>query len=119
GYGLAMAVDILCGLLNGMTFGPHLNDMYGDLEHPRKLGHFVMAIDPRRFAGGDTMESMVDAMIADLRKEGDVLFSGEPEYIAQEERRVKGIPVEPEALADMNAWSVKLGIPPLTEAANR
>lgn len=119
GYGLAMAVDILCGLLNGMTFGPHLNDMYGDLERPRKLGHFLMAIDPKRFAGGDTMETMIDAMIADLRKEGDVLYSGEPEYIAEKERGVKGIPVEPEALADMNAWSVRLGVPPLTEAANR
>ncbi|HET9578537.1 MAG TPA: Ldh family oxidoreductase [Usitatibacter sp.] len=119
GYGLAMAVDILCGLLNGMTYGPHLNDMYGDLGNPRKLGHFLMAIDPRRFAGGDTMEASIDAMIADLRREGDVLYSGEPEYIAEKERRAKGVPVEPEALADMNAWSVKLGVPPLTEAANR
>jgi len=119
GYGLAFVIDILCGVLNGMTFGRRINDMYGDLEHPRKLGHFVMAMDPRRFAGGDTMDGVIDDMIADLRLEGDVLFPGEPEYIAQRERIARGFPVEPEALADMDAWSMKLGVPPLSEAANR
>jgi len=114
GYGLAFAIDILCGVLNGMTFGRRINDMYGDLEHPRKLGHFLMAIDPGRFAGGETMPGVIDEMIADLRLEGDVLYPGEPEYIAEKERIANGIAIEPEALADMNAWSAKLGVPPLT-----
>jgi ureidoglycolate dehydrogenase (NAD+) len=119
GYGLAFVIDILCGVLNGMTYGRRINDMYGDLEHPRKLGHFLMAIDPGRFAGGPTIESVIDEMIADLRLEGDCLHPGEPEYIAEKERLATGIPIDAEALADMNAWSMKLGVPPLSEAANR
>jgi ureidoglycolate dehydrogenase (NAD+) len=115
GYGLAFAIDILCGLLNGMTFGRHINGMYEDLTEPRKIGHFLMAVDPARFAGGETMEAQVDALIADLRTQGDILFPGEPELIEQEKRLAEGIPIDAEAMADMRQWSAKLGIPPPTE----
>jgi hypothetical protein len=33
--------------------------------------------------------------------------------------RPKGRPVDAEALADMNAWSIRLGIPPLSDAVNQ
>jgi ureidoglycolate dehydrogenase (NAD+) len=116
GYGLAFAIDLLCGLLNGMTFGRHINSMYEDLRQPRKIGHFLMAIDPARFAGGETFEAQVDALVADLRTQGDILFPGEPELIEQEKRLRDGIPIDAEALADMKKWSAKLGVPPPTEA---
>jgi len=112
GYGLAFVIDLLCGLLNGMTFGRHINGMYEDLQQPRKIGHFLVAIDPARFAGGDTMEAQVDALIADLRTQGDILFPGEPELIEEKKRLAEGIPIDAEALADMKKWSAKLGIPP-------
>ena len=115
GYGLAFMVDLLCGVMNGMTFGRHINSMYEDLENPRKIGHFVMALDPGRFAGGDTMERTIDALIDDLRTQGDILYPGEPEERAQRERLAGGIPVDTEALADMVAWSRKLGVTPPVE----
>lgn len=116
GYGLAFMIDLLCGALNGMTYGRHINSMYEELESPRKIGHCVMAIDPGRFAGADTLEASVDAAIADVKAQpGEILVPGEPELIAQEERRVKGIPIDDEALKDMDAWSRKLGVRALTE----
>jgi len=117
GYGLAFAIDVLCGLMNGMTFGRHINGMYEELDKPRKIGHFLMAIDPGRFAGGDGLEATLEDLIADLRTQGDILFPGEPELIEQEKRLAEGIPIDPEALADMKKWSAKLGIPPPTETA--
>jgi len=100
--------------MNGMTYGPHINDMYGNLNEPRKIGHFVIAIDPARFAGGAMLERTIDDVIADLRAEGEVLFPGEPEYLEQRNRTEHGIPIDSEALADMNAWSAKLGVAALT-----
>ena len=70
---------------------------------------------PRRFAGAATLEPQVDAIVQDLRKRGDILFPGEPELIAQEKRRVSGIPIDEEALADMKKWSAKLDVPFPTE----
>jgi ureidoglycolate dehydrogenase (NAD+) len=112
GYGLAFAIDLLCGVMNGMTFGRHINAMYEDLQHPRKIGHLLMALDPGRFAGGAALEETVDAVIADLRTQGDILYPGEPEERAMAERLEHGIPIDAEALKDMREWSEKLGIPP-------
>ena len=112
GYGLAFMVDLLCGALNGMTFGRHINAMYEDLEHPRKIGHMLMAIDPGRFAGGDSLEETVDAVVRDLKTQGEILFPGEPELVEERERLAHGIPIDAEALKDMRAWSTKLGVAP-------
>jgi ureidoglycolate dehydrogenase (NAD+) len=112
GYGLAFVIDLLCGAMNGMTYGRHINNMYEELDKPRKIGHLLMAIDPGRFAGAETLEATVDAVIDDLRKEGEVLFPGEPELLAEKERIAKGIPVDTEALKDMAEWSAKLGVAP-------
>ncbi len=112
GYGLAFMIDLLCGVMNGMTFGRHINSMYEELDAPRKIGHFLMAIDPGRFAGAETLETTVDAVVADLRTQGEILFPGEPEVIEEAKRLVAGIPVDDEALKDMCEWSVKLGVAP-------
>src|SRR5258706_14906964 len=100
-----------------MTFGRHINGMYEDLTEPRKIGHFLMAIDPARFAGGDTMEAQIDALIADLRAQGDILFPREPELIEEQKRLAEGMPIDAEATADMKKWSAQLGIPSPTEIA--
>ena len=116
GYGLAFMIDLLCGAMNGMTYGRHINSMYEDLENPRKIGHLVIAIDPERFAGGGALEATVHALVRDLKTQGDILFPGEPELIEQEKRAQAGIPIDDAALADMHAWSKKLGVPSPTEA---
>jgi ureidoglycolate dehydrogenase (NAD+) len=115
GYGLALMIDLLCGAMNGMTYGRHINNMYEQLDQPRKIGHLMIAIDPGRFAGAQTLEATVDAMVKDLRTQGEILHPGEPELIEEKRRRVSGIPIDSEALADMIAWSKKLGVKPPVE----
>jgi ureidoglycolate dehydrogenase (NAD+) len=115
GYGLAFMIDILCGMMNGMSYGPRLTRMYDELEKPRKIGHFLVAFDPARFAGAEAFEKLVDELVADLRTRGEILYPGEPEERAAREREDSGIPIDTEALADMAEWSRKLGIKPPTE----
>lgn len=114
GYGLALMVDLLCGALNGMAFGPHITPMYEALDTPQDLGHLVIALDPGRFAGGATLAATVRAMADELPREpGHVQLPGDPELRSEQTRRVSGIPFEPGALADMAAWSERLGVAPL------
>jgi ureidoglycolate dehydrogenase (NAD+) len=117
GYGLAFMIDLLCGALNGMGFGRHINSMYEDLQNPRKIGHLLIAVDPARFAGGGTLEATTTDLVHDLRTQGEVLYPGEPEEQAQRERAAHGIPIDDEALKDMSEWSAKLGVPMFTEKA--
>jgi len=99
GYALAFLIDILCGPLNGMPFGPHIPAMYGDLSARRYLGSLMMAIDPQRFAGGQTLPAVVAEMALEARQEpsvsatDEVLVPGDPEYRTEQVRARKGIPI--------------------------
>ncbi len=101
GYALAFLIDILCGPLNGMPFGFQIPAMYGDLSVRRSLGSLMMAVDPRRFAGGQTLPIVVAEMVKEARRQpaaaprGEVLVPGDPEYRTEKVRRRKGIPIEP------------------------
>jgi ureidoglycolate dehydrogenase (NAD+) len=88
--------------------------MYKDLHKKRKLGSLVLAIDPARFGGRDTIRMAGTAIINQVRTHGDnVLFPGQPEYIKKQERLENGIPVSDAVLQDFHNWSVKLGVEPI------
>ena len=101
GYALAFLIDVLCGPLNGMPYGPHIPAMYGDLNARRNLGSLMMAFDPQRFPGGTTLSQTVADMARDARgqpiaePDAEVLVPGDPEYHMQRIRAVEGIPIEP------------------------
>jgi ureidoglycolate dehydrogenase (NAD+) len=111
GYALAFAIDMLCGPLNGMAYGPHLTKMYDQLDQPRRLGSFFLAIDPARFAGGAVLAGVLMAAIRDVKaqKEG-VQSPGEPEYRTAAARARTGIPVEAGLWQEFTRWSDRLGI---------
>jgi ureidoglycolate dehydrogenase (NAD+) len=112
GYSLAFAIDMLCGPLNGMAYGPHLTKMYDQLDEHRRLGSFFLAVDPSRFAGGAVLAGVLVAAIAEVKaqKEG-VQAPGDPEYRTAETRGRVGIPVEPGLWAEIADWSGRLRIP--------
>lgn len=49
GYGLALMIDILSGVLTGALFGSEARSLFQDHEAPQGLGHFFLVIDPARF----------------------------------------------------------------------
>lgn len=112
GYALAFAIDMLCGPLNGMAFGPHITPMYDQLTQHRKLGSFMMAIDPQRFAGGATLAAVVAAAVSEIKSQKtEIVSPGEPEYRTAAQRDRDGIPVEPGLWEEITAWSERLQIP--------
>lgn len=114
GYALAFMVDMLCGPLNGMNYGPNMTSMYKDLHKKRKLGSLVIAIDPERFGGRGVIRTVGTAIINQVRTHGDnVLFPGQLEYMSRKIREEGGIPVSDTILEDFNKWADKLGVAPL------
>jgi len=112
GYGLAMMIELLCGPLNGNPFGPHISPMYEQLQRPRELGAFFIVIDPERFAGGAALAGVVAAMAMELSAQpGAPRMPGDPEAAAEAARRQDGIPVPPALWAQMQDWSLRLGVP--------
>jgi ureidoglycolate dehydrogenase (NAD+) len=112
GYALALMVDLLCGPLNANPYGPHIPSMFGDLDAPRRLGAFFIAIDPQRFAGGAMLAATVALLAGELAQEpGAPRMPGDPETDHERERRVSGIPIEPGLARQFLDWGLHLGVP--------
>lgn len=116
GYAAAFMIDILCGLLNGAPYGPHIPPMYQGLDARRRLGSLMVAVDPSRFAGGPALAEQVLAMAREARAQpaaapgAEVLVPGDPEYRCAQRREAEGIPVEPGLAEQLQAWSKRLRV---------
>jgi ureidoglycolate dehydrogenase (NAD+) len=98
GSGLGLAIDILCALLSGSPFGPHIPAMYGDLAKPRRLGGLVGALDIAAFTELAAFKRRVGQFAREVRSlpstDGSgVLIPNDPERQRMAERRKDGIPM--------------------------
>jgi LDH2 family malate/lactate/ureidoglycolate dehydrogenase len=109
GYGLAVWVDIMCGVLSGHGFGVHLPS--------GNVGHFFAAIDIGAFIPVEQFTSMMDQMLVDLSStpplpgEDRVWYAGEEEQLTLADRRAKGIPVHASTLAQLRTIAAELEVP--------
>ena len=116
GYALAAMIEVLCAHLMGVPFGTHVTKMYGEFEKPRNLGHFMLAIDIRRFTNPAGFKSQIDRLIREVHAEPPVdparppLAPGEPERLTAEKRRKNGVPLGDGLLADLNQLANELGV---------
>ena len=111
GYALATMVEILCAQLAGVPFGRHVTKMYGELDKPRNLGHFMLALDVARFTAPERFAQDIGAFLEEIHAEG-ALAPGDPERRSAERRRSEGIPLG-STLGELNALAAELGVTPL------
>ncbi len=122
GYGLAVLVDILSGVLAGAGYGDRFvrHRRTGE-PAPRVMdvGHFLAAIRIDRFrplaefqaAMGDMLEALKNCPPA--AGQARVIVPGEPEVEAEAERRRLGIPLDPKVRATLRTLAEKYGAPVL------
>ncbi|HSA88475.1 MAG TPA: Ldh family oxidoreductase [Burkholderiales bacterium] len=108
GYALAAMVEILCAQLAGVPFGRHVTKMYGELERPRNLGHFMLALDVARFSDKKFFLSQIEAFVSEIHAEG-ALAPGDPERRSAERRAREGIPLGSTA-EELNKLAEELGV---------
>jgi len=117
GYGLALWVDVFCGVLAGAA--------YADLVYPRteegkplpsQIGHFFGAWRVDAFRPVDEFKAAMDDLQRRLKSapkaEGAsrIYIHGEKEYEETERRLRDGIPLNPKVAADLRALGKELGI---------
>jgi LDH2 family malate/lactate/ureidoglycolate dehydrogenase len=49
GFGLALAIDLLCGGLSGGAITDEVNPLYGDPKQPYRCSHLFLGMDPAAF----------------------------------------------------------------------
>ena len=102
GYGLALIVEVLTGILAGAAFGPNIIGLFSTAGKS-DLGQFYMAIDPDaigdRGAFVKRLEQLIDQLIcAPLipNAPGPVLYPGQPEAARAAKQQKDGIVIDRE-----------------------
>lgn len=102
GYGLALAVELLTGILGDAAFGPNIIGLFST-QGRSDLGQFFMAIDPASIddpaAFAARLERLVDQLThAPLipNAPGPVLYPGQPEAERSAFQRKRGIVIDRE-----------------------
>jgi L-2-hydroxycarboxylate dehydrogenase (NAD+) len=90
GYGLALVVDLFCGVLSGSLFG---RDLYSKQAQSSKISHLLGAIRIDAFIAPDRFEEAMDTYIRMIKESAKVtgqdriFIHGEKEYKLYEERK--------------------------------
>lgn len=66
GYGLALAVDVLTGVLSGGGFGSKVKGLYADVSVPNDCAHFFLALDIAAFGAPEGFGQRVAELAAEI-----------------------------------------------------
>ena len=107
GYGLAVMLDVLAGVLSGGRFGAGLGE--------KGSAQFFMTIDVGRFQPLDQFKAHMDELIDQLhdcpREPGanKIYVAGEIEHALQSKRQAEGVPIEESVLGELDKVQKELG----------
>ncbi len=122
GYGLAIMVDVLCGVLSGANWGPFAPPFALRQEIPKRsvgkgIGHFFGAMRIDGFMDGNSFKRQIDDYIRVFRATKPApgtngpLIPGDPEREMEQVRSKKGVPLVLPVVEELRDISQKTGIP--------
>ncbi len=116
GFGLALVVDILCGVITGGAFLDRMKGMYKYPEEPSLTGHFMIVINPLSIMSREEMKERMEVFSSILKStpmwdsSKEMLLPGEIEYRTSLERKKHGIPIPPSLYDELNELAASIGI---------
>jgi LDH2 family malate/lactate/ureidoglycolate dehydrogenase len=119
GYGLAMAIGLLAGTLNGAAFGKNVVEFTKDTRTATNTGQFIAAISIAAFGDVETFKATADAVFAEMRDSAPlpghdpVRIPGDQRGAIYEDRRRNGVPLHPNLVKSLQDIAGELQIPEL------
>jgi len=108
GSGLAIMLGLLAGVLNGAAFGRDVVDFNNNQDRATSTGHFMVAIDIKRFVPLATFVAETDRHLADLRASSRlpgvdrIRLPGDRRRACRIERLRDGVPLPATLLAQLD-----------------
>jgi LDH2 family malate/lactate/ureidoglycolate dehydrogenase/DNA-binding GntR family transcriptional regulator len=119
GAGLAGLAEILSTALGNAPLSFELPPMVSDeMETPRHLGAFVLAIDPSAFGGAEAFRAVVTRYVTAIRQSSragsdPVMAAGDREWQEEARRLRDGILLDPDTITSLNDFAAEQSIPAL------
>lgn len=117
GYGLALAVDLLTGVLGGASFGPNIVGLFSTAG-PSDLGQAYTVIDPAAIDEPGAFERRLEGYLEQLvaaptaaGAPGRVLVAGEPEAAAERRAAERGVVIDAAHARSLAGLGERLGVP--------
>ncbi|MDJ0992688.1 MAG: Ldh family oxidoreductase [Dinoroseobacter sp.] len=124
GFGLSVVVGLMAGVLNGAAFGADVVDFTSDTTSPTNTGQFVMALDPAAFGIGDGFGAEASRVFDEMRASKPlpghdaVRMPGDGKTMVADDRRRRGLNLNPSLKADLNRLAKDCGVaPPFSDGA--
>ena len=117
GFGLALAVDILCGVLSGGVFLNEMKGMYHYPDDPSLTGHLMIAINFPSLMDQEEMKSRMESFCKTVKSapmwdsSQEMLLPGEIEHRTFQERSRNGIPMPSKLIEELADLGKELGVP--------
>lgn len=117
GYGLALFVDLITGVLSGGPFLQELRSMYKHPDDPSLTTHTFICIDPSFFMSMDDYYTRVTEWArmvhtTPMTEEGKTqVIPGEIEFNLEQERRENGIPLPYQLVEEFKELAAELNVP--------
>ncbi len=116
GYGYAMAIELLCAVLQDGIYGKELDgkDENGN-KRPYHLGHFFIAIDTDHFLGEELCRKKAGEILRSVRASKKapgaerIFTAGEKEYLVRM-ARTDGVPINESVQKEINEIRDTLGL---------
>lgn len=119
GYALALAVEVIAGVISGSAVGSNVGWIYDEKTDPANVGHFFVAVDIERFLPYsyylERIQGMIDEIKAVPLAQGvdEILIPGERRKKIASQRMEEGIEVPTVLLAELNEFAAKFAVKPL------
>ncbi len=123
GAGLAFIIDVLCGVLAGAAFGPHIVDLYDAGDQAQNVGHFFLAFAVDAFMPLDTFTARMDQFVREVRAQprqpgvDRIYVPGEWEYDIAERSQRDGVTFPLSSVREMDVLARDVGVTPLSARA--
>ena len=118
GYGIALAIDMISGVLSGSSYGAHFPGFLADnMKDPTDVGSVFAAVDIDSFMDPAEFGASMDAAIREIRNsekaEGSkrIYIPGDIERETRAERLAQGIPIPEQIVKDLEGLGAELGVP--------
>jgi LDH2 family malate/lactate/ureidoglycolate dehydrogenase len=116
GYGLALMIDILAGMLSGSKYGPEVKTFHQP-EGPTGVGVCCMAIDVERFMPVEAFKGLIRSYVESIRGSrkakgvSRIYLPGEIESEKEKKSSKEGIEISPETAKNLNQLLEKIKSP--------
>lgn len=123
GSGLALVLGILAGVLNGAAFGRDVIDFNTDSSSETNTGHFILAIDVKRFQPLAAFQGELDRQLASLQASQTmpgfetIRLPGADRVRRIAERSNTGVPIAPALVTALDQLAANLNLSALSGRA--